>query len=112
MASSVSSGRRAKYPEGGLFAGISAGCDEHPVQFGDEQRGPRSGNGRDVSRAAIFAASCLDDIQVPVSTADVESVTLGVDEKIVRITARIHGCNRAAVPGGDDGKLRGISRHH
>src|SRR5215831_8555578 len=90
----------AKYPEGCRFAGIGASGDEKPVEFGNKQRSSCAGCRRDVGRAAVGVPLHIEHIHVSVAAAEVHALALRIEEEIVGITTRTHGCNRAAVPHG------------
>jgi hypothetical protein len=102
----------AKYPDGGRFAGIGATGDEKPVDFGNKQRGSRTGYRRDVCSPPVCISLRLEHIQISIPTAEVHALTLCIDEEIVGITTRIDGCNGTAVRHGEDAKLSGIPKRH
>src|ERR1700746_2581073 len=100
-----------KYPEGCRFAGIGASGDEKPVEFGNKQRSSCAGYRRDVCRAA-GGSLCRERIHVSVAAAEVHALALRIEEDIVGITTRTHGCNGAAVAHGEHAKLRGIPKRY
>src|SRR5262245_17560128 len=123
MALSCRSRRWLEHPDSGWLSAGRAHCQHQPIHFRDKEGSTCAGNRRNACNAAIGAIRRVKDVNESLAAADVNAMSLCIDEQVISIATDVWTRDQAAVihreraefgriPESHENALRGLVERH
>src|SRR5215813_11153435 len=123
MALSCRSRHWLEHPDSGWLSAGRAHCQHQPIHFRDKEGSTCAGNRRNACNAAIGAIRRVKDVDESLAAADVNAMSLCIDEQVISIATDVRARDQAAVihreraelgrtPESYENALRGLVKRH